>query len=159
MKNEKIFINLTNGVQAIEDYELENYSFIRIQSTACEQKLWEDIIMFLSDDFMVCAALGMRCVVFDYGANKDIPRPIWQGLEWVKYVLSKRWYGIDYQPKGRAKTMGGYFAEQYCKLGKRTKVRIDYFAKYIKDPLDIVSVTSATTMDGSTEYYKRILMQ
>lgn len=31
------FINLTNGIEAIEEHHLTDYRFIRIQSTACEQ--------------------------------------------------------------------------------------------------------------------------
>lgn len=88
--NTKHFINLTNGIQAIEDYKLSDYSFIRIQSTACEQKRFEEIVVTLSDDFLMSCAMGRNCIVYDYGANKTIPRAIWQGLEWVKFVLYKR---------------------------------------------------------------------
>jgi len=154
------FINLTNGIQAIEDYELTDVRFIRIQSTACEQKRWEDILMHLSDDFMISAALGHRCVVYDYGANKSVPRAIWQGLEWVKFGLWRAWWGRPYRPIGRAITMEPYFAEQYRKLSPRARARLAYFARYCRpeeQPLLISSITGPTVRDGDKTYYVGLL--
>lgn len=154
------FINLTNGIQAIEDYGLTDVRFVRIQSTACEQKRWEDILMHLSDDFMISAAFGHRCVVYDYGANKGVPRAVWQGLEWVKYALWRAWWGRPYRPIGRAITMEPYFDEQYRKLSPRAKARLTYFARYCRpgEPrLHIASVTGPTTHDGDYGYYAETL--
>ena len=155
------FINLTNGIQAIEDYGLTDVRFVRIQSTACEQKRWEDILMQLSDDFMISAALGHRCIVYDYGANKDVPRAIWQGLEWIKYVLWRHWCDRGpYQPVGRAQPMERYFDEQYRQLGPRVKARLNYFKRYCRYDemvLRISSVTGPTTHDGDAAYYVGLL--
>ena len=153
------FINLTNGIQAIEDHGLTDVRFIRIQSTACEQKRWEDILMQPSDDFLISAALGHRCVVYDYGANKQTPRAVWQGLEWVKYVLWRAWWGRSYRPIGRAITMEPYFAEQYARLGPRAKARLSYFARYCRPEsgLRIFSVTGPTEHDGDYGYHAETL--
>lgn len=155
------FINLTNGIQAIEDYGLTDVRFVRIQSTACEQKRWEDILMQLSDDFMLSAALGHQCVVYDYGANKDVPRAIWQGLEWIKYALWRHWCDRGpYQPIGRAQPMERYFDEQYRQLGPRVKARLNYFKRYCpygEEALRISSVTGPTSRDGDTAYYVGVL--
>jgi hypothetical protein len=147
------FVNLTNGIQAIEDYDLRDFRFIRIQSTACEQKRWEEILLSLSDDFLMSAANGAECIVYDYGANKTIPRAVWQGLEWVKYSLRRRWHGLEHGPQGRAATSGMYFAENYGRLSKRAKARLDYFSRYIFGPLRVSALTSATSRDGDTEWY------
>ncbi len=151
------FINLTNGIQAVRDYGLTDYRFMRLQSTACEQKRWEDILLTTTDDFMMAAALGHGCIVYDYGANKQVPRAVWQGLEWVKYALSKRWHGINYQPQGRARTSTGYFALQYEGLTKRARARMDYYKRYVNGPLCINAVTQATEHDGAREWYADIL--
>lgn len=151
------FINLTNGIQAIEDYELSDYRFLRLQSTACEQKRWEDIIMTITDDFMVATALGHNCIVYDYGANKEVPRAIWQGLEWVKYCLLKRWHNTEYQPQGRMKTGAEYFSSQYKSLSKKVKNRLDYYGRYVNGPLCINAISSATNRDGSIQWYANIL--
>jgi len=151
------FINLTNGIQAIEDHRLTEYRFIRLQSTACEQKRWEEIILTISDDFLMCAALGYDCIVYDYGSNKNIPRAVWQGLEWLKYVLYCRWYSKEYSPKGRAKSSKTYFAEQYSKLSKKAKARLDYYKKFLAGPLSVSAITSSTDRDGDYEWYAELL--
>ena len=152
------FINLTNGLQAIEEYGLDprDVRFIRIQSTWCEQKRWEDILMALSDDFLMQAALGHECVVYDYGAGKPVPRAVWQGLEWVKFVLWRRWHSASYVPEGRAAWAWGYFDKVYYCLSDRAKARVDYFHKFVTGPLRIRAVTSATELDGKTEEHVRM---
>lgn len=82
----KRYVNLTNGIEAISQLNLSDYSFIRIQSTICEQKLWDRLIQDLDYDFLMNVALGNKCVVYDYGANKPIPRAIYQGLEFINRV-------------------------------------------------------------------------
>lgn len=151
------FINLTNGIQAIQDYKLTDYRFIRLQSTACEQKRWGEILNTLSDDFMVAAALGNNCIVYDYGANKNVPRAVWQGVEWVKFALLKRWHDMAYLPQGRAKSSGAYFAEVFASLDKKTKARLDYFGKYVSGPLQISAKTAATDKDGNYSWYVDVL--
>ena len=150
------FINLTNGMQAIKDYGLSDFRFIRLQSTACEQKLWEEIILSISDDFLMSVALGRDCVVYDYGANKDIPRAIWQGLEWLKYVLYLKWYNQEYTPQGRSSKSRSYFYEQYKKLSKRARTRLNYFRNYADGELRISSITDKTKKDGNLEWYVNI---
>jgi len=146
------WINLTNGLQAISEYGLTEYSVMRLQSTHCEQKRWEDVLASVPDEFLFRVALGDECVVFDYGARKAVPRAIWQGLEWVKYVLSRRWFDADYAPQGRARTAGMYFAEQFSAMGKRTKVRLDYFKPMVSGTIRIRSVTGSTERDGNKQW-------
>lgn len=58
------YINLTNGVEAIPMLEFwnEDYRFIRIQSTICEQKNWDRLIQDLDYDFLMNLALGHKCI-------------------------------------------------------------------------------------------------
>jgi len=151
------FINLTNGIQAIEDYGLVNYRFIRLQSTACEQKRWEDIILSISDDLLMHVALGHHCIVYDYGANKGVPRAVWQGLEWLKYVLARHWHHKTYTPQGRASTCGSYFMVCYKGLSNRARARLTYFGHYGHGPTRITAVTRATNRDGDFLWYDHIL--
>ena len=89
------YINLTNGVEAIPKLQ-GDYRFIRIQSTVCEQKLWDRLIQDLDYDFLMNLALGHKCIVYDFGARKPIPRAVYQGLEFIKYVLHRRWLNKEY---------------------------------------------------------------
>jgi len=150
------FVNLTNGIQAIQDHGLIDYRYIRIQSTACEQKRWGYILDSLSDDFMMYAAFGSECVVYDYGANKETPRAIWQGLEWIKFAMFMRWHGVEYLPIRRAFPCREYFSEQYKNLSKPTISRLDYFKRYLNGSLNISSVTKSTCSDGDYAGYVRI---
>lgn len=86
------YINLTNGIEAIPILS-EGYHFIRIQSTQCEQKHWDRVIQELDYDFLINAALGNECVIYDYGARKPNARAMYQGVEFIKYVLHRRWLG------------------------------------------------------------------
>jgi hypothetical protein len=148
------FVNLTNGIEAIRPNGLMNPHFIRLQSTACEQTRWGQILLDLSDDFLLHAAMGDTCYVYDYGASKFVPRAIWQGLEWVKYALNRRWYSHKYEPVARAATMGRYFDEQYEKLDRKVKNRLDYFVPFLAQaPVQVVGVPGRTTHDGDKQWY------
>jgi len=131
------FINLSGGLKAVDDYNLKNFHVIRIQSTWCEQKRWEDILISLSDDFLFNAALGNTCVIYDYGARKPIPRAVWHGVQWIIFTLNKRWHSVVYHPVGRCSSSLNYFEGIYLTLSKRTKARLDYFGKFVSGPLDI----------------------
>ena len=152
------YINLTNGIQFIEDFGLTDYRFIRIQSTHCEQKMWEEIIMSISDDFLMSAAIGHECVVYDCGANKNVPRAVWQGLEWIKFVIHLRWCGVECPPVGRARACKDYFKAEYCKLSKKAKGRIDYFKKFRNGYINIKSITKPTCHDNDSDFYRKIIL-
>lgn len=148
------WINLTNGLQAIRDYRLTDYSVMRLQSTHCEQKLWSEVLRSVPDDFLFRLALGFECRVYDYGANKTVPRAIWQGLEWVRYVVTRRWTGNIINPKGRAEKMKQYMNEQYLKLSRREKARLDYFGTIANGTCpNISAVTGSTPHDGDRKWF------
>lgn len=164
LANEYHYINLTNGIEAIPKLNGE-YKFIRIQSTWCEQKLFNRIIQDLDYDFLMNLALGHRCIVYDFGANKPVPRAVYQGLEFVKYTLNRRWLNKEYITdvgKHRNNEKGfncnDYFSVCYQKLEERTKKKLDYFLPFINtDELKLECVTASTEHDGDKEYYKEIL--
>lgn len=91
----KNYVNLTNGIEALQQYKLAHYAFIRIQSTACEQHSWDKILQDLDYDFLMNVALGNECVIYDYGTRKPVPRAIYQGVEFIKYVLNRFWYNVE----------------------------------------------------------------
>jgi hypothetical protein len=153
----KHFVNLTNGIEAIRHIEGE-YSFIRIQSTACEQKRWDFILQELDYNFLVSLALGYECVVYDYGANKPVPRAVYQGLEFVRYVLNLHWFGRETPAYVKGHNAAGYFRLVHAQLEERTLKRLDYFRKFLlADRLNLRVVTDATTHDGDYSWYRSVL--
>ena len=122
------YLNLTNGLI----YEDKKSNYIRIQSTACEQKRWDFIIQDLDNDFLYRLATGEKCIIYDKSEKDRIPRAMWQGVEWIKFVLWQRWYGIAYTPimrNGDNCTL--YFKHVFMNLDKRTFQKVDYFRKFV----------------------------
>lgn len=158
------YVNLTNGMEALPVLK-DGYRFIRIQSTLCEQKLWNQLIQELDYDFLFNIAIGREVVIYDYGAKKPISRALYQGVEFIKYVLNKRWLGIEYESdvsrtykEHIRKDCNSYFESCYKSLDRKTKRKLDYFKPYVMtNAISIETVSSATVHDGDKEFYRAIL--
>jgi hypothetical protein len=132
----------------------------------CEQHNWDRIIQDLDYDFLLNVALGNECYIYDYGANKPIPRAIYQGIEFIRYVLYKRWLNEEYysncnRKAGNSKRINSndYFRKCYANLDKRTKRKLDYFIPYVTGKINIYTVTGSTVHDGDRDYYKEVLLK
>ena len=162
----KHYINLTNGIEAISEHNLSNFSFIRIQSSACEQRLWDKLLLDLDYDFLMNVALGNECIIYDYAARKNIPRAVYQGVEFIKFVLQRCWYGtINTAYTCRSGNMDkkinvtGYFVKAYNSLSEQTKTKLKYFKPFLGGKVDIQCVTNATIHDGDKNFYAKILKE
>lgn len=162
----KHYINLTNGIEAIHKYNLSQYSFIRIQSTACEQHLWDKLIQDLDYDFLMNVALGNECIIYDYGTRKPIPRAIYQGVEFIKFVLNKFWYDKDIDVfltrSGKSEhkvNVTDYFNQAYYSLSDKTRAKLKYFLPFLSGQVNIRCITSSTSHDNDKEFYSRILQE
>lgn len=160
MKKIKIFLNLTNGIEALELHNLspEDVSFIRIQSSHCESHQYETILNECDHNFLLYLALGYHCIVYDFGARAESPKALHTGMEWIKYVLYRRWFGRDYTPVIKGKNVSDYFLEQYRAITYKTKQRLDYYKKLLAtEEIYLETVPGNTTHDNNMEYYKEIL--
>lgn len=154
----KFYLNLTNGIEALEKEGFSDANFIRIQSTACEQKRWDFILQELDYNFLMDIALGNNVCVVDFGAKKEVPRALYQGVAFIKYVLNRRWLNTIIQPTVRGNDCAKYFDECYRNLDKRTLKKIDYFRKFVKTKeIEIFRVSASTDKDGNYEYYRDLL--
>jgi len=151
------YINLTNGIELISSFP-EGYRFLRIQSTACEQKRWDFIIADLDHDLLMNLAIGNDCVVYDCGHNGE-PRALWQGLEWIKYVLNRIWFGKIIEPVLRGKKIGHfYFDEQYRNLSKPTVSKLQYYKKFLlTNEIYLRGIYDKTEHDGQYDFYREVL--
>ena len=150
---------VTNGIEALR-FLSSDYRFIRIQSTLCERKCWDKLLKDLDYDFLMHLALGTSCVIFDYSPRKKQTRAIYQGLEFIKYVLTRRW--LRKTPKAFVKGLNvtAYFEQEYDKLSKTTKAKIDYFRKFLQtDELKVEGICAKTTHDGDFSFYYKELRQ
>lgn len=157
----KAYINLTNGIEAFEHASYDFYDgFIRIQSTACEQKRWDFLLQELDTNFLMDIALGNSVRVLDFGASKNTSRAVYQGIEFIKFVLNKHWLGITNKAFVRGTDSTNYFEEAYRKLSKRTLRKLDYFKKFVKTKeIDLVGFSASTNHDGDYNYYVNLLWE
>ena len=156
----KIFLNLTNGIEAIEKYNLDvkDINYIRIQSTHCEKPDFERILFELDHNFLMWLALGYECVVYDFGAKSETSKAVYHGLEWVRYVLNRRWFNLKTIPLVRTKNVSSSFERYYSQLSRTIKRKIDYYKKFLMtNELKLSSVTSATNNDNKPDFYLNVL--
>ena len=158
------YINLTNGIEAIPDLQGTDYRFLRIQSTMCEQHNWDRILQDLDYDFLMNVALGNEVVVYDFGAGRPIPKSVYQGLEFIKYVLHKRWLGQEYltdinkSPGSPIRCdCNSYFESCYKNLERRSIAKVDYCKPYVRGSIQITAITASTRHDSDKEFYRSIL--
>jgi len=153
------YINLTNGLEFIDDLA-PPLRFTRIQSTACEQKRWAQIINDLDNDLLVNLALGNECIIYDCG-QKGTPRAIWQGVPWIRYALTRA--GLRREcpclVRGGVNCMA-YFNKIYGEVYPQFAPRLKYFGKFLNtDEIRITGKWKNTINDGKYEYYAEIIKQ
>lgn len=158
------FINLTNGIEAIEDYDLTDYQFIRLQSSQVESHCWEKILLNIDDNFLMNLALGNACHIYDYSANKDMPRALYQGIAFLEFVLERRWFGRKSPMVMRHLVVGDAFYddiyENVIRKNKDVKKKLDYFKKFLNtDNLNIIKHFGKTEIDGKYDEYRKILLK
>lgn len=85
-------------------------------------------------------------------------------IEFIKYVLYKRWLGQEYQSDTK-RTRGAirrdcnsYFESCYKNLDKRSKAKLDYFKPYVAGRICIEAVTDITRHDNDKEFYRNVLL-
>lgn len=157
---QKIFINLTNGIEAIAKYNLliDDIDFIRIQSSHCESHQFEKILNEIDHNFLMSLALGYNCIVYDFGANSDIPKAIYMGLSWLDYVLNLRWFNSDKIIRCKGNIMNEFFARHYHNLPQTSLKRIDYYKRFLlTNSIKITAVAGSTFMDNKWDYYTEII--
>jgi len=156
----KYYLNLTNGIEWILDLDVpvKDIGCIRIQSTKCEQKDWSYIIEDLDYQFLLDLALGEDVIVLDCSPKKDVSRALYQGVEWIKYVLNRRWFDREENCFVKGNKVNNYFKEEYKLLSRRAKNKLDYVKKFIiTDKIYLQGMCKTTSMDSNYEGYKQIL--
>jgi len=147
-----IYINLTNGLEVLHQYP--DARFIRIQSSHCEAKAYNDLFMTLDADLLFNLALGNHCHIIDGGRVRE-PKALRVGLPIVWYILRRVWFN----EKMPAPWPAGddYYDRVYRGLDKKVKARLRYFKKFLlTDRTDIQLSWSwvKTTRDGDYEYWQ-----
>lgn len=165
------FVNLKNGVEAIPTLDALGipHDYLRIQSTMCEVGDMEKVLLELDATFLVAAALGYSCVVYDYGSRdkkRGVPRALWYGLEFVRYALNVEWFGApDRPPILRGKRVDQDFRRKLGGLSKSCKKRMRYYRQFIppevaaRGAVRLVGVYQFTEHDDDAAFYAGVLRE
>lgn len=174
----KHYLNTTNGIEYLSEVKAtgEPYSFLRIQSTTLERKDYLKLLGDLDHDFLMHLALGFECVVYDCGTNRICSKSIYSGIEIIRYVLNKYWYGVepDFVPKRcrnglytHTQDMKPYFDSIYNSIfvwdqnkdKERIKHKLKYYKKYLNaDSIDLTGISKSTIHDGDYKFYRELLI-
>jgi hypothetical protein len=121
------YANLTRGVACAP----KNAKLCRIQSTQCEAKAWDRVLMSVPDELIAGVALGQFTVVHDFSERPRETRAMWQGLTLVRIMMELRWWGElrgRYSGRGVARDSGlQYLRNVASSQPKHVKHRYDYF--------------------------------
>jgi len=99
-------------------------------------------------------ACGVHCVVLDAGSAREdgVSRAVWQGLAFVRYVLSRRWLGAP--PAAHADASAPQFARHARALSEISTRKLDYFKKFVCTPaIRLSAVAAASLHDGDDAHY------
>lgn len=153
------YLNLTNGLEYLD--EIDEYKLVRIQSTICEQKNWNKLIQDLDYNFLFDLAQGNTVEIYDTSSNKKISRALYQGVEFIRYVLLRRWFGAkpaDLSPCVKGIDVSKYFEQEYQKLDRSTKKKVDYVKKFVNsNGVYIRTYCKKSLHDGNYDYFKKLL--
>jgi hypothetical protein len=148
------FLNFTNGLERI--HEIENPHFIRIQSTACEQKRWKFILEELDYDFLFHVAKGDEVYIHDLSARKPYARALYQGIPFINYSLHYYWEDIFLDKCFvKSNNVAKYFKEVVSKIPIPTNIK--YIKRFYKGPIQIIPVGGRTLNDGNDLYFRSLL--
>lgn len=131
------YFNLSNGIACLDhigraladDPEEPRYS--RIQSTWCEQKLWNQLLLTTPPDMYFHLANRESVIVHDKSEKDRLTRAQWQGLGMIRVACNLAWWGItgpQYSRSGMNVTE--YFIDQWVELPPTTQRYIEWFGKY-----------------------------
>jgi hypothetical protein len=147
------YANLTRGVACAP----KTSRLCRIQSTQCEAKAWDRVLMSVPDELIAGVALGQFTVVHDFSEKPRETRAMWQGLTLARIMMELRWWG---ELRGRYDARGGGASIQYLKnvaSGQPEHVRrkYDYFRDltHVNDTTYLGLVSCVTGGDGTKCQY------
>ena len=148
--NSIVYLNLTNGIEFINDYT--NARFLRIQSSHCESRAYNELVKQLDSDFLFNLAIGNKCIVVDASNGFRIAKSLRTGLNVIYYLLQRAWFDKIVKLKGFDDM---FLNRVYCSLDKNCKNKLHYFQKFcLEDSINLCFYNYKTTKDGDYDFYR-----
>lgn len=120
------YANLTRGVACAP----KNSRLCRIQSTQCEAKTWDRVLLSVPDELIATVAMGQFVVVHDYSEKPRETRAMWQGLTLARIMMELRWFGelrSRYHLKRGGESNLQYLKNVVSHQESHVKRKYDYF--------------------------------
>lgn len=135
------YANLSNGIWCACGSPMDGVT--RIQSTACEQKLWDSVVWGAGPDLLYWLAAGECVTVHDVSERPRMPRALWQGVPMLRYFCERAW-GLEPGPVlFRNGNVGTAYAEQsWRSLPDPVRNHLQYFRKFTGDRRGVLTVCS-----------------
>lgn len=141
----RVYLNLTNGLEILFSEDLrtkiellaggQEVDFtprvIRIQSTALEQKRWDFVIQDLDHGLLFDLATGNTVIVVDYSSHKPESRALYQGLPFIRYVLTRYWLGREEIPWVKKHNVQFLFRKLYSGLNSQVFAKLSYYRQFL----------------------------
>lgn len=161
------YVNLSNGIEALQSLQGAQVRFMRLQSTDCEHKSWAKVLDGLPDGFLMDVAMGVDVVVHDRSCSRragGLSRAQWQGLEWVRYAMSRAGWGLPVEvavpppstwnaDRPIVCVYSGYWRRCWASLPASTIGRLQWFGRFVQT--DVIRIRCAGGLaehDGDREW-------
>lgn len=161
------FVNLTNGLEAVPTLKRigAQIHMCRLQSSHCESSRPDLLLSSVDASMLFWLAQGHTVLVYDYGSRnkkRGVPRAIWYGLEFLKYVLNKVWYNTrETHCYLRGVNTVNMFEDLLKTVEKGTMKRIKYYRQYTGDSkfVSLYGVYNSTTRDADASFYQEMALE
>lgn len=169
-----IFINLTTGLEQLHEFQGffpdAEFHFTRLQSTHLEHSNYKEFLWSVDNNLLMYLAIDYPITFLDCGSRHadGVPRTIYQGLPFLKYVCNRIWFGEDDPKYCKVKECNThtYFQQVYNKLFKNSDTKDEslyrkfkYFRKFAKPRSNfrLIGVSSISKYDGKDDEYISIV--
>lgn len=115
---------------------------VRIPSTWCEQKRWDDILVTLPPQMWILMSLSVPLIMHDVSEKPRPTRATWQGLSWIRYAVNSAWdlpVPAEYSRSGV--NVSGYWAKVFNGLPRSTRTLLRYYLNFYRGDGSPVSLT------------------
>ena len=153
------YVNLSNGIEALEGLPKADVRFMRLQSTSCEHKHWDRILDGLPDDFLLSLAAGEHVIVHDRACSdraQGLSWAQWQGIDWVRYALARADWGLVTNENVYRSTFEGYWREVWQHLPDATVGRLRWYSRWVRvDTILLTCEGGIAQHDGDSVWHRK----
>ena len=171
-------MNLTNGLEAIEKYNLDvnNLNFMYIASTTLENKNYLKLLTDLDHNFLFNLAIGNKVIFYDFGTNRKLSKTCYFGIPFIKYCLTRFLLGVNddnfcYKHPKHSKAIKFSEIERFNFLydsifiynnNKEKEFLKNKLKKYknkflLTNAINLEFISESTVNDGNYNYYKNLI--